>query len=193
MMAGASTPAPRPLHLASGSVVSSSGWAVPSDSLSHSVLASSAATGTPSTQMAKAFSESGSDFDTLQSPPRMKAMKRQSTSHCRQKSSISYIHSESNSPSFRPMDTFMKSPLSASHKPTSSVAESQVSFSELGNSFNGTIVRNSAGSTKPMRSLDRSSMGSFPDDPKLTEFLKNLRERPPVTLAEKWVSLWFRF
>jgi hypothetical protein len=140
--------------------------------------------------MAKAtfqFSESGPDLDTFQSPPRMsqvKAMKRQS-SHSKQKSSISYIHSESNSPSFRPVETFIKSPLSASHKPRSSVTESQVSFSELSNSVNGTTLRNSAGSTKSFRSLDRSSIGSFPDDPKVTEFLKNLRERPPVTLAEK--------
>ena len=165
---------------------------MPSDSPSCNALASSAATGTSSTQMAKAtfsFSGSGPGLEALQSPPRMKAMKRQSTSHSRQKSSISYIHSESNSPSFRSVDTFIKSPLSASHKPASSAAESQVSFSELSNSVNGTIVRNSVGSTKPFRTLDRSSTGSFPDDPKVAEFLKNLRERPPVTLAEKWVSL----
>lgn len=165
-MLDASAAAPRPLHLASGSVIGSPGWDSPPNEPANSAPSSA--------QTTNAFSE------TSHPPHRLNdQVKRQSASHSRQKSSISYIRSESTPPSISLLRRdVIKSPL----RPTPSAAENQLSFSELGLSMNNrTTVRNSMGSIRG----DRSSIRSFADDPKIAEFARKIKERPPITLAEK--------
>jgi hypothetical protein len=89
------------------------------------------------------------------------------------------------------MDVFVKSPLSETHPspfPLSPVGQrSPGSLLSRNNSVSGPAAR----SVKDRRASNRISSGLFLGDPKMADAMKHLKERPPVTVAEKYVLFEF--
>lgn len=188
-MTEALTSGPRPLQLASGSIINSRNFAAPA-SPSYDPNESTHGITTAETNLQKVESE---DLDRMPasctSPTTARAIRRSAT---RRHSSISYIHSDATSPlreSFirEYAEVSIKSPPSDTHQASSRVRErSPAPFLD---SCHGPVARN----FKDKRAANRRSHGSLLADSKVADVIKHLKERPPVTLTEKYMCFFRRF
>ena len=192
-MAGLSTTAPRPLHLASGSFIASLNS--PGESLPASQFDIPTSVGNFNPVPIGTNCKHGTAMVQPQTP--VTAMKHQLAHKSRRHSSISYIHSDSNSSlSFQreSMDGLLRSPLSGPHTVTAfdvrQVAQkssplSSVKF-QLGSSRSSSVCGVGKNEANSLRSpvFNRWSTESDLSDSNATESVKPLKERP-VTLAEK--------
>ncbi|KAF9486223.1 hypothetical protein BDN70DRAFT_870310 [Pholiota conissans] len=190
--ASSSSAGPRPLHLALGSVVS------PSTALSSP---STSSLGGQVPDEANDFQVLTSKRDSIQSAsssrgplsPTVASLRKDTAS--RKRSSIAYIPSTPNSPSYlqtnryNDLDSFSAapSPLSSSHARTTFPADGKGS---------GLVRTSSLGRKEPKtpRSAsynDRSSTGSMlaNSDLNIANAMAHLKERPPLTLNEKHADL----
>jgi hypothetical protein len=180
------TSGPRPLQLvASGSIINPhNNSIVPPSSPNVSGLSPAGAEQTE-TNMEQMESEDLHKKPLLHTPPSSARAMRRSSS--RRHSSISYIRSGPNSPfreSFRQefLDASLKAPLPETFSHLSSVEQrSPGSLLSQNNTLSGNFPR----IVKDRRSSIRTIDGSLLGDSRMVDVTKHLKERPPVTMAEK--------
>lgn len=193
-MAGLSTTAPRPLQLASGSFIASLNSSGESASSSQFDVPSSIPSFNP---VPIETNGANRKHGTTMVQPQTQAMKRHLAHKPRRHSSISYIHSDSNSPHSsrrESTDGFLRSPLSGPHTATAfdvrqvaqkSPPSARVKF-QLGLSRSSSVCGVGKNKANSLRSPVFNGWSTESDllDSSATESVEPLKERP-VTLAEK--------
>jgi len=195
-MAGLSTTAPRPLHLASGSFIASLNS--PGESLPSSHFDIPTSVG-DFNSVPIGINGTNCKHGTAMVQPQtpVTAMKHHLAHKSRRHSSISYIHSNSNSSHSLQrefMDGLLRSPLSGPHTVTTfdvrqvtqkSSPSASVKF-QLGSSRSSSVCGVGKNEANSLRSpvFNKWSTESNLSDSNTTESVKPLKERP-VTLAEK--------
>jgi len=191
-MAGLSTTVPRPLHLASGPFIASLNS--PGESLPSSQFDIPTSVGNLNPVPIGTNGTNCKHVTAMVQPQTpVTAMKHQLAHKSRRHSSISYIHSDSNSSHSlqrESMDGLLRSPLSGPHTVTAfdvrqvapkSSPSASVKF-QLGSSRSSSGKNEANSLRSPV--FNRWSTESDLSDSNTTESVKPLKERP-VTLAEK--------